>query len=50
MKWLRKLWREIEVGHARNTYCDLYEQGAISVEKYLEYMRMLDEELRKIRE
>ena len=50
MRWLRKLVREVEVGHARNAYNELLLQGVISMGEYMEYMRYLDDQLRKIKE
>lgn len=48
-KKLKKLWREVEVGHARGTYTDIYEDGGMSLKEYLKRMRELDEEVKEIR-
>jgi len=39
-EWLRRLWKLMELGFARNTYIELYTQGIIS---YKEMTARLDE-------
>ena len=43
MKWLSKLWRILEEGHAKMTYTDLYSKGAMTQKEYLKIMGEIED-------
>jgi len=44
VKWLNKLWRILEEGHAKMTYTDLYSKGAMTQEDYLKLIQKIEED------